>query len=123
MKIISPGFRMMFMGLAFPSFACAHHAVSAAYEQDTSATLNGVVEEVFWANPHVHIYIRVSEKSHNSELWDIETSNLNTMSQRGWNRNRVRPGDRVTVTGTLGRNNSQRMLLDKLVMEDGTSLP
>ena len=43
------------------NLALAHHAISANYETDKVGTIDGVVVEVFWANPHVHYYLEVSK--------------------------------------------------------------
>ncbi len=69
-----------------PLVGSAHHAFSANYNLDLAGTVQGVVEEVFWANPHVHYYIRVTNEDGSVELWDAEDANLNSMARRGWSR-------------------------------------
>ena len=43
--------------------ASAHHAITLNYDPNSSGEVEGVVEEVFWANPHVHYYLTVTEAS------------------------------------------------------------
>ena len=123
MKFITFSVSVIIAGLVYPLFADAHHAASAAYDLDTIGTRQGVVEEVFWANPHVHIYIRIASQENGGELWDVETGHLGIVSRRGWDRNTIKVGDEIRVTGSLGRDGSHRILLDEVVRADGGSLP
>ena len=105
------------------SNASAHHAFSAVYDNESEGTVEGVVEEVFWANPHVHYYIRVTKEDGSEELWDVETMNLNTMARRGWTRETVTVGDEIRVTGPLGRDGRLRISMQKVERVDGQPLP
>ena len=104
-----------------PIIASAHHAFSASYDVAKTGTVEGIVEEVFWANPHVHYYIRVRTEG-GEELWDAEDSNLNSMANRGWNRNTISAGDEIRVTGRMGRDGKRRIWADEIVRTDGQPL-
>lgn len=104
--------------LAFATAATAHHAITLNYDPNSSGEVEGVVEEVFWANPHVHYYLTVTEADGSTKLWDMETGNLNVMRTRGIARDRIKVGDRVRVTGIVGRDGAPAILSDSLVMVD-----
>ncbi len=95
----------------------AHHALSANYETDKIGTIEGVVVEVFWGNPHVHYYLEVGRDDGTTELWDVESSNLASMVRSGWNKDTVEVGDRVRISGLLGRGGIRRMELDRESLE------
>ena len=97
--------------------AQAHHALAANYDVDNIGTIEGVVVEVFWANPHIHYYMEVESESGETELWDIESSNLAFMARSGWTRETIEVGDRVRISGRLGRNGIRRMELDRESLE------
>ena len=100
-------------GLVFAAHvAQAHHAIAANYDISNIGTIEGVVVEVFWANPHVHYYIEVINNSGETELWDIETSNLISMMRSNWTRETIEVGDYIRISGSLGRDKIRRMLLD-----------
>ena len=82
--------------------AHGHHALSANYIEEVG-TIEGVVVEVFWANPHVHYYIEVAGEDGTTRLWDLESSNLNGMASASWTRDTVKVGDRIRVSDRLGR--------------------
>ncbi len=100
--------------------AYAHHAISLDYDAERTGTVEGVVDEVFWANPHVHYYLTVTAADGSTELWDMEAPNISVMSQRGITRDSIKVGDQIEITGTLGRDDSRRILAETIIKADGT---
>lgn len=104
--------------LALATAASAHHAITLNYDPNVSGEIEGVVEEVFWANPHVHYYLTVTTEDGSTRLWDMETGNLNVMRSRNLSRNSIKVGDRVRAGGILGREGAAEILASYLVMVD-----
>ena len=109
---------------AFLSIAClncdiarGHHAISANYDETSVGTIEGVVVEVFWANPHVHYYLEVVNDDGAAELWDIETGNLIGLTRVGWTKETIEVGDHIMVSGHLGREGTKRLNLDRDSLE------
>ena len=94
----------------------AHHALSANYTEEVGE-IEGVVIEVFWANPHVHYYIDVTEADGSTRTWNLESSNLNGMASAGWSRDTIQVGDRIRVSGRIGREGRPRLALDRESLE------
>ena len=82
--------------------AIAHHAYAANYEEGAVGTIEGIVEEVLWSNPHAHYYVAVEGEGGSRVLWDVETHNLLRLARMGWSRDTIRVGDRIAVTGESG---------------------
>ncbi len=97
--------------------ARGHHALSANYDTETVGIIEGVVVEVFWANPHIHYYMEIVKNDGTTELWDIESSNLSNMISSGWTKDTVQVGDRIRISGHLGRGGSRRLELDRDSLE------
>lgn len=114
----------IFFSLSLSSIqpAVAHHAFAANYDMDNIGTVEGIVEEVAWANPHVHYYIQVTGEDGTTELWDGEAANLSILASRGWERNTIRVGDAIRVTGALGRDGIRRIQMRQVVRADGSPL-
>lgn len=110
------------LSVSATQYAAAHHAFAANYEMDNVGTVEGIVEEVFWANPHVHYYIQVTKEDGTTELWDGEAANLSLLASRGWDRNTIRVGDAIRVTGALGRDGIRRIQMRQVVRADGSPL-
>src|SRR5262249_8517947 len=75
----------------------AHHG-TAAFDTNKKVTLSATVTEWFWANPHC--LLKFDAKGENGEIvhWVAETSNPADMSNVGWNKQILKPGDEVQVT-------------------------
>ena len=96
--------------------AAGHHAYDANYVRDTGS-IEGVVVEVFWANPHVHYYLEVTNDGGGTTIWDVESDNLGVMERAGWTSETLQVGDRVRVSGRLGREGRSRLALDLSSLE------
>ena len=100
--------------------ALAHHASNLDYDENTVGTVDGVVFDIFWANPHIHIYLTVANDDGSNETWDMEGPNLNSLRRRGVSRGAIEVGDRLAITGTLGRDGTRRIWAESIVKSDGT---
>lgn len=102
--------------------ARAHHAFAADYEAGNEGTISGVITEVIFRNPHARYYLEVTNDDGGTELWDLETLNLMMLGRMGWDKNTIRVGDEVTVTGILGRNNTRRMSIVTVTLPSGRTV-
>lgn len=73
----------------------AHHSF-AMFDRENPMRISGTVREFQWVNPHTWIQIEVPQNGRTVE-WSIEGRSPNVLARRGWNRNSIRPGDRVTL--------------------------
>ena len=98
------------------SVAVGHHAYDANYTRDVGS-IEGVVIDVFWANPHVQYYLEVSGDDGTKQVWIVESDNLNVMGRDGWTSETLQVGDRIRVSGRLGREGRPRLALDRDSLE------
>ncbi|HZL94672.1 MAG TPA: DUF6152 family protein [Vicinamibacterales bacterium] len=83
--------------------AVAHHSFSAEYDRNRPITLTGTVTKLEWTNPHARIYIDVKDEGGNVVNWDFELGPPNGLMRQGWNRNSLRAGHVVTISGFLSK--------------------
>ena len=102
--------------------AQAHHSFAAEFLGDQTLTIEGTVDEVWFKNPHVRYYITIETDDGGTETWDVRTSSPTILVRRGWNRETITAGDRVTVEGYLGRDGRKLLSLIKIELSDGTVL-
>ena len=88
---------------ALPAYA--HHSY-AAYLEDHTVTLEGTVESVRFANPHVLITMRTDD----SELYTIEWQNIIQLRHGNVGPDTLKAGDRVVVIASPARDASSHML-------------
>jgi hypothetical protein len=79
---------------AVPSLA--HHSL-APYDRNVSKTIEGVVKDYTFSNPHVRLTIAVSNPDGSITDWEFESTTVSRMMARGFNRVSARTGDTITV--------------------------
>jgi len=77
--------------------ALAHHSF-AAFDLTQEKTVTGTVANFQWTNPHTFVWIDVPTAGGGTEKWGIEGMSPNFLERRGWSKNTLHPGDKVTVT-------------------------
>lgn len=110
------------MSLAGARLVHAHHSFAAEFEADKIATIHGVVTEVWFRNPHVRYYIEVTNEKGDKEMWDTRTSSPTILVRRGWNKDTIKEGDEVTITGHLAHGDRKLMSVITIELADGTIL-
>lgn len=82
--------------LALAGPASAHHSGSPV-DRSEVLTLEGVVKEWNYANPHAWLQIYVSEDGGEDVVWSFEATAATLLARQGYRRNSMEPGDTVTV--------------------------
>jgi hypothetical protein len=104
---------LLFIVIAIP--VGAHHSFLSIYDQDSVSTIEGVVTEVWFENPHSRVYIEVTKADGSRTVWESETYPRNILVRRGWNHDDLKVGDEVVLTGRKAKNGSNRMQMLTLV--------
>jgi hypothetical protein len=87
--------------------ALAHHSFAAQYDSKKPVNMTGVVTKVEWTNPHVYIYIDVTDtKTKKVTNWGFEMGPPHMLQKAGWKRNSLKYGEVVDVEGWLARDGS-----------------
>ena len=92
----------LFVGPAF-----AHHAASVAYHVDKTITVEGVVTEVKWENPHTWVYVDAKDADGKVVKWSFEGAVPNQLYRRGVTPAVLKPGVQVTVKAHPARDGSR----------------
>ncbi|HLH42863.1 MAG TPA: DUF6152 family protein [Bryobacteraceae bacterium] len=102
--------------------AMAHHSFAAEYDASKTVTLNGSVVKVEWLNPHIWIYIDAKDESGKVTRWQCEGGAPNSLVRNGWNRESLRSGDQVTISGALAKDASNTCNASTVKLADGRRL-
>ena len=65
--------------------------------------LTGVVTQVAWTNPHMRVYIDVTDASGKVTTWNMELTSPNSVRRQGWGPNDLKAGDKVDFEGYGGK--------------------
>jgi hypothetical protein len=77
----------------------AHHSFAAEYDRDKTITVSGSVTKLEWTNPHARLYVEGKDETGKLQVWDFELGPPNGLMRNGWNRNSLKPGHQVKVSG------------------------
>jgi hypothetical protein len=102
--------------------ASAHHSFAAEFDRAMPITVSGTVTKVEWMNPHARFYIDAKDEAGKTVNWDFELASPNGLMRRGWNRNSMKIGDTVTVTGHRAKNNPLVGNASTVTLADGKRL-
>jgi hypothetical protein len=67
------------------------------FDRARAITLVGVVKDWQWVNPHTWLQLNVTDASGKVTEWSIEGRSPNVLKRRGWSKNMVKKGDKVSV--------------------------
>jgi hypothetical protein len=93
--------------------AVGHHSIAAVYDGSRQQRLEGVVAEFQFVNPHPFVIVAV-DASGAQEQWRLEMDNRFELQGIGMTGETLKPGDRVVVTGSLGRTEPRTLYIRRL---------
>jgi hypothetical protein len=110
------------LALAASVLACetaiAHHSF-APMDLTRTVTLDGVIKEFQWTNPHTWIEIDVVNEDGEVEHWSIEANSPNQLTRQGWRSTDLAPGDHVVLVINPLRSGDPGGLYRRITLGDG----
>ena len=97
----------------------AHHSFSLEFDATKQVTFRGVVTKVEWMSPHTYFYVDVKEGPSKVVNWTFESAGPAALARRGWNRNTLKIGDRITVVGYRAKDDVHVASAREVVLADG----
>jgi hypothetical protein len=109
-------------GLLAPvSIATAHHSY-AMFDRAKSLETDAVVRIWQFTNPHATLWVYINDAQGTPVLWALEAPGPQQLLHGGWDKNTVKPGDKVTVVLNPLRDGTHGGSLAKLTLADGRVL-
>jgi hypothetical protein len=94
----------------------AHHS-AAAYESSKQITVTGTVTEFHFVNPHVLIYMSAKDESGATRKWQGELTSPNRLVRVGWNKDIMKTGDAIALTGYPAKDGGNSIRITKVVLK------
>jgi len=102
---------LVFLTAAFvPGRASAHHSFSATYDTSKTVTVEGKVTQFLLRNPHSFLHITAIDKDGKEQNWNIEWAAAGQLGGAGVNRDSLKVGDPVVITGNPARDPADQRL-------------
>lgn len=101
--------------------ALAHHSFAAEFDRNQPILLEGEVVKFEWVNPHSWIHIDVPRNGQ-VERWRVEGGAPSALLRRGWNRNSLPAGTKISVQAFRSRDGDTRGSAAEISFPDGREL-
>src|SRR5437867_8612214 len=88
--------------------APAQHTLGAKFDLTKPLMLTGTVTQIDWANPYVHIVMKVPG-AQRPAIWAVEVEGPILLARNGWSQASLPIGETITVQGFAARDNSNQV--------------
>jgi hypothetical protein len=82
-----------------------HHSIAGVYDSSRQITLDGVIRESRFVNPHPFVSVDAKD-----EVWKLELDNLRELTAVGMRKDTLNPGARIVLSGSPAREKSEQSL-------------
>ncbi len=113
---------LTFGALSYGSAVYGHHSFAAFFQTDETTSIKGVVTEFWFRNPHARIYLDVTTETGEVEEWMAEGGGRNVLTRRGRNKDTIKLGMELIVTGSPSRDGSRAVGWNSLTTADGSEV-
>ena len=108
--------------LAVASPLRAHHSY-AMFDFNKRMEVAGTVHNLEWTNPHVWLWVTVTDGRGNTALYAFEGTSSGEMSRRsGWTKSTVSFGDKVKVQFSPFKDGKNGGRIEAVTLADGRTL-
>ncbi len=108
--------------LLFAASSVAHHSYVAEFDGESPATIEGIVKEVWFKNPHIRYYVSVIDEDGEEVIYDTRGLSPVKLVRQGWTKTTIQVGDRIKIYGHLGHTNKRIMSIIDITLSDGRVL-
>ena len=88
----------------------AHHSFGNDYFEEQTVSIEGDVIAFEFVSPHVWLHLAVVDERGKPQKYSVEWSNPARLKQAGFTAATFKPGDRLIITGSPGRNPAEHRL-------------
>lgn len=93
--------------------AHAHHSIAGVYDTGRQVTIEGVVAQFHFVNPHPYVTVDV-KRGGGAQQWRLEMDNHSELAQIGVTGETFKAGDRIVVIGSPARSQSLSLYIRRL---------
>ena len=104
--------------LASYGTATAHHSF-ALYDLNERVTVEGIVLQYTWSQPHIWIDVMVPQPNGEAVRWGMESQSPGILSRRGWRHDSIKEGDHVIVILRAMKDGTPGGQVLKVTLSDG----
>ena len=118
MKCPHPFVAVCLIAVAGSAPANAHHSF-AMFDLGREVELSGTISRFDWTNPHSFVWVDVVGSDGKTVTWGAEGQSPNYLGRRGWSRDTLKVGDKVTLIIMPLRDGSPGGMFKRLTLPNG----
>jgi hypothetical protein len=92
----------------------AHHSLASMYDGSRQTSIDASVTAFHFVNPHPYLIVAVNDGGSDRAEWRLELDNRHELVDVGMTEQTLRPGDRVLVSGSPGRQQARILYVRRL---------
>ena len=92
----------------------AHHSLAGVYDSSKPVSIEGVVAQFQFINPHPFVTVSVKGDGGKAAEWRLEMDNRFELEAIGMTSRTLLPGDKITARGSRGRDNANSLYVQRL---------
>jgi len=114
------------ISLAFFSIAAtsspsmAHHSLVGEFDTSVGFELTGIISDLEWTNPHIWLYMDVTDQDGEVSKWECEMGSPNQLFRLGWREQDLPIGTVIVAQANPARDGSNTCSTRVITLEDGT---
>jgi hypothetical protein len=121
------GASVVVAGLAFAAMQLHAHHGAGVFNPEVMVTVSGTVTDFQFVNPHVLVFMTVTDEDGAEQKWSGELTAPNRLSRMTnvnvqWTRDILKPGDEIMMEGHPANNGAPAMDIITIVNADGVVL-
>ena len=121
MKLLKAASLLGLLALCVAAPVYAHHA-AAGIDTSKTVTVDGVVKQFKWANPHSWLEVEVPNAKGGVDIWNLEMNPPSFLVRAGWKSNTVKAGDKIKFTARPFKNGDPGGIFVNVTLADGRVL-
>lgn len=110
------------LGLTVLGQTVAHHGAAAHFDPDDIVTLEGVVKELKFVNPHGWVHFEVEDVDGSAVEWRCEIGGATILGRLGWSADTLIPGEPIRIIGERARREDNACATRSIILADGTDI-
>ncbi len=114
LSVLWAAFLIMSVNTAF-----GHHSFDAEFDHDKPISVKGTVAKVEWANPHIWIYVDVTDNNGKVATWGFSGGPPGMLIRRGITKDILKLGDVISVEGYRAKDGSTNASAGNVRFADG----
>ena len=104
----------------FSMTASAHHSLVGEFDTSVTFEVRGTITKVEWTNPHIWLYMDVTDDKGMVAPWQCEMGSPNQLIRMGWGKEDLPAGTVIRARANPARQGNNICSTRSITLDDGT---